>query len=117
MENQNYEQPSQSSEDLFTGMPPMPSNNLPLAIISTILGCCSPCWIGLILGIIAIVYSSQVRTKYNAQDYDGAQKAAKNVKIFSFISLGLVVINIIIQLVIYSIYGIAYYENYFNQFK
>lgn len=117
MENQNYEQPSQSSEDHFTVTPPMPSNNLPLAIISTILGCCSPCWIGLILGIIAIVYSSQVRTKYNAQDYDGALQAARNVKIFSFISLGLVVVNIIIQLVIYSIYGIAYYENYFNQFK
>lgn len=118
MENINDEQSFQAQQDPFIERPPMPDNNLPLAIISTVLGCCSPCCIGLILGIIAIVYSSQVKTKYEAGDYDGALQAAKNTKIFSYITLGLLVLNIIIQLVIYSLYGTAYYESYYqNYFK
>lgn len=52
---------------------PKPSNHLALAIISTIV-CCLPA------GIVSIVYATQVNTKYNAGDYEGALKASKNAK-------------------------------------
>ena len=34
----------------------MPDNQMTLAIVATVLGLCSPCCIGFILGIIAIVF-------------------------------------------------------------
>jgi len=79
-----------------------PNNNMPLAIISTVLGCCSPIFIGFIIGIVSIVFATQVNTKYNAGDYLGAEKAAKLSKILSYVSLGLVLVNIIIGIYKYS---------------
>lgn len=67
--------------------PPRPSNHLALAIITTIL-CCLPA------GIVSIVYASQVNTKYNAGDYEGALRASKNAKTWWIVALvaGLVII-------------------------
>lgn len=48
---------------------PKPPNYLALAIITTIL-CCLP------LGIVSIVFSTQVNSKYAIGDYDGAMKAS-----------------------------------------
>lgn len=52
---------------------PKPNNHLALAIITTIL-CCLPA------GIVSIVYATQVNSKYNVGDYEGAIKASKNAK-------------------------------------
>ncbi|WP_413533388.1 CD225/dispanin family protein [Empedobacter brevis] len=76
--NLDFNQTQQSS---FEDIKPKPENNLVLAIIGTILGLCSPCCIGLIVGIVAIVFSNQVNTKYAIGDYVGAEKASKNSKI------------------------------------
>lgn len=67
--------------------PPMPPNHLALAIITTIL-CCLPA------GIVSIIYASQVNTKYNAGDYEGALRASKNAKTWWIVALvaGLVII-------------------------
>jgi len=67
--------------------PPMPSNHLALAIFTTIL-CCLPA------GIVSIVYASQVNTKYNAGDYEGAERASKNAKTWWIVALivGLVIV-------------------------
>lgn len=59
-----------------------PSNYLALSIITTII-CCQ------IFGIIAIVYSSQVNSKYVAGDYAGAQKASDNAKLWNFLAIGI----------------------------
>lgn len=75
------------------GMPP--NNNLPLAIVATVLGCCGTYCTGFILGIIAIVFSSQVNSKYAMGDVIGAQKAAKTSKTLSLVALGLFVVGII----------------------
>jgi len=66
---------------------PKPPNYLAMAIITTIL-CCLP------LGIVSIVFSTQVNSKYAIGDYEGALKASKNAKLFWMISLitGLVII-------------------------
>ena len=65
-------------ETTFFSEKPLPNNNMTLAIIAAVLGPCSPCCIGLILGIIAIVLSSQVKTKFERGDFAGANSSAKN---------------------------------------
>lgn len=99
--------------------PPKPNNNLPLAIVGTILGFCSPCCIGLVLGIISIVFSTQVDTKYNIGDYFGAEGAAKNAKILSLIAIGLGVIGFIMNIVQLATLGVdgimESYQQYLEQ--
>ncbi len=52
---------------------PMPDNYLVWAILTTIF-CCVP------LGIVSIVYSTQVSSKYYAGDYVGAAASSENAK-------------------------------------
>ncbi len=52
---------------------PMPDNYLVWAILTTIF-CCLP------LGIVSIVFASQVSSKYAAGDYAGALDASENAK-------------------------------------
>lgn len=74
----------------------MPANNMALSIVGTILGMCSPfCCPGLILGIVAIVFSSQVKKKFESGDFEGAEKSAKNAKLLALIAIGLGVLGII----------------------
>jgi len=73
----------------------MPNNNMALAITGTVLGMCSPCCVGFVLGIVAIVFANQVKKKFEAQDYEAAEKSAKNAKILAFIAIGLMVANLI----------------------
>ena len=56
-------------------------NYLVFAILTTVF-CCLPA------GIVAIVYAAQVNGKLQAGDYNGAQQASKNAKLWSFVSLG-----------------------------
>ena len=79
--NYTYQQkaPTENGE-----MPECPDNYLGWAIAATLL-CCMP------LGIVAIVYASTVKTRYNRGDYDGAVKASDRAQwwiIFSIV-LGL----------------------------
>lgn len=92
----------------------MPNNNMTLAIIATVLGLCSPCCIGLILGIIAIVISSQVKTKFENGDFKGALSSAKNSKILSYIAIGLLALNIIYLL---GFGGIAAYQEILENYN
>lgn len=94
--------------------PTKPDNNLVLAIVSTVLGVCSPCCIGLIIGIIAIVFSTQVDSKYTSGDYAGAASAAKNSRLLSFITLGLFAIGIIISIIQFATGG---FEATINQYQ
>ena len=55
---------------------PPPDNYLVWAILSTVL-CCLP------LGIVSIIKSTQVNTKWQAGDYDGARQAAAEAKKFA----------------------------------
>lgn len=50
-----------------------PKNYLVEAILVTIF-CCQP------FGIVSIVYASQVNSKYDSGDYDGAQRASSSAK-------------------------------------
>lgn len=117
MENKSFMQSPNFNMDtpLDDNKPFKPSNNLPLAIVATIVGICSPCCIGLILGIIAIVFSTQVDTKYGYGDYLGAESSAKTTKILSFISIGLFALNLIWTIIQLSTTGVDVYLEQYQQ--
>ncbi len=98
--DQNYQEPAQQANSWDSPVKPeKPNNNLALAIIATIVSLITCCgWIsciGVILGIIAIVFSTQVDSKYFAGDYVGAESSAKNAKLLSLIAIGTVVLSVV----------------------
>jgi len=93
-----------------------PANNMSLAIVGTVLGLCSPCCIGLIVGIIAIVQASSVNSKFTAADYTGAASAAKSAKTMAYIAIGLGVLGLIINIItVISFGGVSAYMEYMQQ--
>ncbi len=63
-----------------------PKSYLAWAIIST-LCCCLP------LGIVAIIFATQVNSKLAAGDFDGAKKASERAQLFIILSIVLGLIN------------------------
>lgn len=59
---------------------PMPPTYMVWSIIATIL-CCLPA------GIVAIVYSSSVSSRYYARDYEGARRASERAEIWIIVSI------------------------------
>ncbi|MBS3738495.1 CD225/dispanin family protein [Mesohalobacter halotolerans] len=80
--------------------PKPPQNYLALSIISTLF-CCQ------IFGIIAIIYASQVNSKFIAGDYQGAQSASNNAKVWSFLSIGIGLLVIIVFAIFYGAVAVA----------
>ena len=62
-------------------LPPKPKTYLVAAILVTLL-CCLP------VGIAAIIYSTQVDSKYARGDYAGAAAASKRASVLSWVSFG-----------------------------
>lgn len=75
------------------GMPPCPKDYLIGNIIFGILGLCG--CVGLVTGIIGIVFSAQVKSKYNAGDYAGALAASKTAKIMFIINMILGILSVV----------------------
>lgn len=90
-------QPTDNLNDL--NRPTKPDNNLVLSIVATVVSLITCCGfvscIGVILGIIAIVFSTQVDSKYFAGDFAGAESASKNARLLSFIAIGTIVLSIV----------------------
>jgi hypothetical protein len=89
---------------------PQPKNYLVEAILITIF-CCQP------FGIVGIVFSSQVNSKYAAGDYNGALQASKDAKKWTkwgFIT-GLVA-GTLFLLIYGAIIFFAYQSGEFNDF-
>lgn len=61
---------------------PRPTNYLILSIISTAC-CCLP------IGIYAIIRATQVNSQYDAGNYEAAEKASKDAKLWSLIAIGI----------------------------
>lgn len=94
-------QPTDNLNDF--NRPAKPDNYLVLSIVSTVLGLCS--CLGLILGIIAIVFATQVDSKYTMGDYDGSLKASNNAKILSIIALVFGILGIIANIIYFVVVG------------
>lgn len=73
-----------------------PSNYLALAIVSTVL-CCLPA------GIVSIVYSTKVNNEYIDGNYEAANRASKNAKIWGLVSIGIALFGWIIYLLIFGV--------------
>ncbi len=78
--------------------PPKPSTFLAGNIVMTILSLCT-CY-GLIMGIIGIVFSAMVSSKYNQGDYGGANAMSTAAKIMFFVSLALLALAVILFFVV-----------------
>jgi heme/copper-type cytochrome/quinol oxidase subunit 2 len=70
------------------------------AILSTVL-CCLP------LGIVSIVFSSQVNTKYSVGDLAGAQAASEKAKKFAIWSA----VAALVVIVIYVLFAVVVVSN------
>lgn len=92
--------------------PPLPSNQLVLAILSTILGLLCCCGLNLPFGIVAIVFASQVNGKYSADDFQGALSAAKQAKIWGWISMSLVITSLVLSILYFVFLFVAGAESY-----
>ena len=58
-----------------------------MAIISTVLSVITCTLYGLLPGIVSIVFASQVNSKYNNSDHEGAEKSSKYAKIAWIVSI------------------------------
>lgn len=72
-------------------------NHLAWAIISTVLATCLCCPLGLI-GIVAIVYSTQVNSKLGQGDIEGARNASANAKTWCWVATALAIIGLLINI-------------------
>lgn len=80
-----YQQPYQQSME-HPQRPPMPRNYLLWSVLTTILCCFAA-------GIVALVFSTQVTSRYYRGDYAGAEQASRNAQIWIIASIVLSVIS------------------------
>lgn len=114
-------------------LPPRPSTFLAGNIIVAVLslcGCCTGAMGGvfgivasiaaLVTGIIGIVFSSMVTSRYKEGNYEGAKGASTVAKAMFFVTLGLIVVVAIIAIatIAYAItMGGDYYGDFFDLFE
>ncbi len=80
-------------------------NYLIPAILSTVF-CCLP------LGVVSIVFATQVNNKVAAGDTAGAMEASRKAKMFMMISVGLGALSLIVGVVLWIIvFGLAAASN------
>ena len=79
-------------------MPPKPNNYMVVAILSTVF-CC------LATGIASIIYASKVNEHYARGEYEQAERASKNARLWAFIGIGLAAVIWIIYI---AIFGFAF---------
>ena len=80
-------------------------NYLIPAILSTVF-CCLP------LGVVSIIFATQVNSKIAAGDIAGAMESSKKAKMFMFIAVGLGAVSIILAVVLWLfVFGAALMSN------
>ena len=80
-------------------------NYLIPAILSTVL-CCLP------LGVVSIIFATQVNSKVASGDIAGAMEASKKAKMFMFIAVGAGLLTWIICIVLWVfVFGMAAVSN------
>lgn len=77
---------------------PLPPNYFVLSIVMTLL-CCTPA------GIVAIVFSSMVNSRYYSGDVEGAKRASRNAEIWIIVSFCLGVLSTTLYLPFSMLFG------------
>ena len=83
---------------------PIP-NYLVWAILITIASLCLCCIVGTIPGVVAIVFATQVNGKLSQGDRDGAERASRNAKLWCWITTGLCILGLLINIAMYATGG------------
>lgn len=94
---------------------PIP-NHLAWAIVSTVLATCLCCPLGLV-GIVAIVFSSQVNSKLNQGDLEGARRASNNAKTWCWVATALAIIGLLLNIYVLATGGMAQYMQMMEQIQ
>ncbi|HZH43772.1 MAG TPA: CD225/dispanin family protein [Lysobacter sp.] len=81
-------------------------NHLVWAIVSTILATCFCCPVGLI-GIVAIVFATQVNSKLAQGDIEGARRASENAKIWCWVATALAILGALMSVYWFATGGMA----------
>ncbi len=107
----------------MSAVPPLPQqapanipNHLAWSIISTVLATCLCCPLGLV-GIVAIVFSSQVNSKLNQGDLEGARRASDNARIWCWVATALAIIGLLINIYFFATGGMAQYMEMMEQIQ
>ena len=91
-------------------------NYLAFSIIATVLATCLCCPLGLI-GIVAIVFSSQVNGKLNQGDLEGAQRASANAKTWCWVATAFAIIGLLINIAMFATGGMEQYMMMMEQIQ
>jgi len=91
-------------------------NYLAWSITSTILATCLCCPLGL-LGIVGIVFSSKVNSLLNQGDIEGARRASNTAKTWCWVTTGLAILGLIINVIYFSMVGAAGYAEMLQQYQ
>jgi len=96
---------------------PVP-NYLVWAILITIASLCLCCIVGTIPGVVAIVFATQVNSKLSAGDRAGAEQASRNAKLWCWITTGLCILGLLINIGMrIAGYDSNYWQNYIEQMQ
>jgi hypothetical protein len=99
-----------------TSAPESVPNHLAWAIVSTVLATCLCCPLGLI-GIVAIVFSSQVNGKLNQGDLEGARRASANAKTWCWVATAFAIIGLLLNIVMLATGGMQQYMEMMQQMQ
>lgn len=91
-------------------------NHLAWAIVSTVLATCLCCPLGLI-GIVAIVFSSQVNGKLNQGDLEGARRASANAKTWCWVATAFAIIGLLLNIFMLATGGMQQYMEMMQQMQ
>lgn len=82
-------------------------NYLAWSITVAVLGACFCCLLGAAPGVVAIVFGSQVNSKYAAGDDAGSRRASENAKLWCWIGTALTALGIVWTIVSFFANGMS----------
>lgn len=87
------------------------------SIVITIVSLCVCCVVGTIPGIVAIVFSSKVNGALARDDYAEARRASDTAKLWCWITTGLCILGIVLNVVFLATGGMADYMEAMQQIQ
>ncbi|WP_313645377.1 CD225/dispanin family protein [Stenotrophomonas sp.] len=91
-------------------------NYLAWSIISTVLATCLCCPLGL-LGIVGIVFSTKVNSLLAQGDIDGARRASNTAKTWCWVTTGLAILGLVVNIIYFATVGSAGYMEMLQQYQ
>jgi hypothetical protein len=98
------------------GGTPIP-NYLAWSIVVTILSLCLCCVIGTIPGIVAIVFAAKVNGALDRGDFAEAKRSSDTAKLWAWITTGLCVLGLLVNLALIAGGGMANYTERLQQLE